>query len=68
MKIPNDILNKWKLLREHGDVKALCEDCKYSRPVIISALNGEATETVFTKVNEWYKQKEARQQQLLKSA
>jgi len=65
MRIKTSTLNKWKILRERGDVGALIEYTGYTQPPITKALNkGIASEELAKKIAEFYTEKKERQTQL----
>lgn len=62
MKIPTELLSRWKELRSHGDLQKIVEsiDDKVSDSTISNAfINGQCNDEVFEAMAEYYKEKEA---------
>lgn len=69
MKIPAEILEKWKELKEYGDVVELAKQTGKSQPVISLAFSGgECSEEVFATMSDFYKARAERREQLINAA
>jgi hypothetical protein len=68
MEITKTLLSEWKLLKEHGDIKAIRELSKISEPIIRQALKtGKGSDRTIGAINNYYVQKRKRQADKLKS-
>lgn len=67
MEISKQLLDEWQLLKEHGDVKAICELSKISAPVVRQSLKtGKGTDRTIGAINNFFVQKRKRQADKLK--
>lgn len=67
MKVPIEILNNWKINIDSGDKGKLAIYANVSRPMITYAFNGEASEELIKKINQFIKEKNIRIKESFKS-
>jgi hypothetical protein len=70
MQVDKKIIRNWKILREHGDVRAIAEESGYSHVTISEALNdlkGKMSREVFDAINKFYRRRERENEQLVNS-
>lgn len=59
MKIPADLLTRWKDLRSHGDGKKISTQADITEMDVSRAFsNGECSDDVFRAIADFYKEKE----------
>lgn len=67
MKIPEEIFNKWKDLRSHGDGKKIAKTGGISEMDVSRAFNTqECSDEVFTVIASFYRKKEASVKEFIK--
>ena len=60
MEIPQEILAKWKMLREHGDIVKIAKEAASNKVTVGKALNeGECAEELFVKISAFYNRRES---------
>lgn len=64
MKIPRKIVNKWKVLYDHGDIIEISKEYKLDKRTVSKGLKGECDTNVFSAISSFYIKKDA----LLKTA
>jgi len=60
MKVEKKMLDFWKQNLDHGDKQKLCKLCGVSSPTMTMAFDGEASEDVIIKTNEFFLEKKKR--------
>lgn len=75
MKVPGEIMNQWKLEREHGDVEAIQQQTKedgkdgISRVTISNALQtGNMSEETYEAIKLFYSEKRKKKQKMISDA
>lgn len=69
MKIPAEILNQWRIEREHGDVKKISEYVGVHRETIREAIySGHTTEETFNGICKFFSEKRKAKNALIKKA
>lgn len=67
MLIEKKILNRWKALKDHGDIRTINKESGISISTLTKAFNGEASEEVFATISEFYNKREDRIKQISKA-
>lgn len=60
MQVSTEILNDWKINLDPGDKKKLVEYAKVSAPTITEAFEGNASEELIKRINQFFTDKKER--------
>lgn len=60
MQVTEENLNDWKINLDPGDKKKLVEYTGFSHPMITEAFNGQASEDLIKKINNFFTEKKER--------
>lgn len=61
MKIPQQHIDKWKALRDHGDIVKIAKESGFSENTVSAAfIKKECNERLFNKISDFYNKRESR--------